>query len=117
MSPDELRDYVMMAPGPVEGPPIQERGLHPTNGAGLSARCVAKAILLLCQGNPALLDGPALGKDSATWKAAVARWPGVEAWLGGNSDYAVDWASNIARRVHGIPTVSLPADAAMGRIR
>lgn len=105
-TPAELRTIIMSAPDPLVGHIF---------GYEQAANAVAKAMLLVCEENPALLDPPEPATDidrmfhDAHWKAACARWPGLDRWLGGLSGFQFGWATNAVRYILSKPQVGNPA--------
>ena len=45
----------------------------------------------------------------APWKAAEARWPGLDDWLGGITGFQFGWANNAVRYILGAESVGNPA--------
>ena len=116
MSPSELRAHVEEAPTPLDGPALYDRfSSEPEKGYDMAGRAAAKAMLLVCTEDPALLSFPegATSTDKAfrdaPWKAAEARWPGLDDWLGGITGFQFGWANNAVRYILGAESVGNPA--------
>lgn len=122
MTPAEMREHLMGALDINEGEPIHRR-MPGTEGYEMAARCLGKALLLVCEDDPSLLDIPA-DKDGARgigaafhdahWGAAKARWPGINDWLGGVTGFQFGWANNAVRYALGTRTVGNPAILTVG---
>ncbi len=120
---EETRAYIESAPYPLEGLPINKRGLSGDEGYGLAALAAARAMLIVCEEDPSLLDVPSRESDphgfarashDANWKAACARWPGLDAWLGGISRFMFGWANNAVRYALGAEQIGNPALITVG---
>lgn len=116
-SPVEMREYIMSAPTPCEGPRVWERAQGEA-GYEMAALCAAKALLIVCEENPRLLDVPSKEDDprgverafhDAHWQAAKARWPGLNEWLGGITGFQFGWANAQVRYVMDVEQVGNPA--------
>lgn len=124
MTKAEMLSYIQSAPDPMEGPPITDRGLSGGAGYELAGLAAAKAMLIVCQEDPRLLDLPSAESDpsgvarathDAHWKAAVARWPGLDDWLGGITGFMFGWANNAVRYALGVEEVGNPACVSIER--
>lgn len=129
MTPHEMREYVMSAPAPLDGPPIWERpeSQHTSevdgttsmrHGYEMSALAAAKAMLIVADADPTLLSLPSVEDDPSgldraysdkPWQAAKERWPGLDEWLGGISGFQFGWANNAIRYILGTEAVGNPA--------
>lgn len=125
-TPQEWRDHLASLPAPMEGPspwkvtpPPEVLLVEPDKGAAqyqLAAELTAKAMLIVADEDPTLLDIPDEITDpyrradyDAAWKAAQARWPGLDDWLGGITLNMFGWANQLVRWIHGKPAVGNPA--------
>ena len=93
MSRKESREYIMEAPAPMDGAPIWAR-FKGEEGYSMAARAAAKAMLLIGEEDPDLLDAPP--EDDTLWNAAMARWPELNDWLGGITGFQHSWAVGTA---------------------
>lgn len=122
-TPEQVRDRIMAAPDPCDGPPIWERGVD-GDSYSLAADAISKAFLLAEEADPGVLERResypddceheilrGVEKDACTavWDAVTDRWPGFDEWVGGASGFMVGFAYNTARYVIGKRIVSNPA--------
>jgi len=124
MTPEEARAYVEAAPDPLSGPPIWEAYGPKDEGYDMSARATAKAMLIVAEADPTLLEVPSKEDDptgierafaAAHWKAAEDRWPGLDDWLGGITAFQFGWANNMVRYILGAEPVGNPAIVTVGK--
>lgn len=116
-TPQEWRDHLTALADPMVGPsPWKRRTLDGENQYQLAAELTAKAMLMVADDDPTLLDIPDSITDSyerasydAAWKAAEARWSGLDDWLGGITGNMFGWANQLVRYIHGKPPVGNPA--------
>jgi hypothetical protein len=116
-TPQEWRDYLDTLPEPLKGPsPWKKRGVAGEDAYQLAGELTAKAMLICADEDPTLLDIPDTITDSyahstydAAWKAAKARWPGLDNWLGGITGNMFGWANQLVRYIHEKPPVGNPA--------
>ena len=117
MTPAEMREYLMAALDIGEGEPIPRR-YRGEEGYEMAGRCLGKALLIVCESDPSLLDIPADKDDKlgfgaafhdAHWQAAKERWPDLDDWLGGVTGFMFGWANNAVRYSLGARTVGNPA--------
>lgn len=122
MTPTEMRAYLMAAIEPTQGDPIHVR-MPGMDGYEMAARCAARAMLIVCEENPRLLDVPTREDDptgfarathDAHWQAAKDRWPGLDDWLGGLTGFQFGWANNAVRYALGAEAVGNPALVSIG---
>jgi hypothetical protein len=82
----------------------------------LAGELTAKAMLIVADEDPTLLDIPDDITDSyaratydKAWLAAEARWPGLDNWLGGITGNMFGWANQLVRYIHTKEQVGNPA--------
>lgn len=118
-SPQEWREHLASLPEPLVGPSPWE-GIKWSDGSDdayqLASELTAKAMLAVVDDDPTLLDIPDSITDSyerasydAAWKAAEARYPGLNDWLGGITGNVFGWANQLVRYIHDKPPVGNPA--------
>ena len=117
-TPEEWRAHLEALPQPMSGPSPWARNdaMKGDDAYQLASELTAKAMLIVADEDPRLLDIPAAITDShdratydAAWKAAVSRWPGLDDWLGGISGNMFGWANRLVRYIHDKPAVGNPA--------
>jgi hypothetical protein len=121
----EMRERLLSAPSPTEGAAFAERTLTEAEAARfedvdeLKGTALAKAILLVCEENPSLLNVPGPVEDPTGVLAAnnrkplaaiLERWPDFIPWFGRLGAFEYGWAHNAARFVMGVPLVRNPVD-------
>lgn len=118
MTPQEWRDRLSALPDPMVGRSPWDSATvgRGQEAYGRAAELAAKAMLIVADEDPTLLDIPEGVDDSwdrayydAAWRAAEARWPGLDEWLGGITGFMFGWANNTVRYIHGKPPVGNPA--------
>ena len=122
MTPVEMREYLMTALEICEGDSIHRR-MPGMDGYEMAGRCLGKALLIVCEADPTLLEIPADKDDKsgigaafhdAHWGAAKAKWPGLDEWLGGTTGFQFGWANNAVRYALGARAVGNPAIVTVG---
>jgi hypothetical protein len=117
-TPQEWREYLDTLPEPMVGPsPWSKKGAMKGEDAyQLAGELTAKAMLIVADEDPSLLDIPDTITDGyrrasydAAWKAAEARYPGLDDWLGGITGNMFGWANGVVRYIHDKPPVGNPA--------
>lgn len=132
ISKEDWRKRLEALPMPLEGPSPWETSVSPerlaaeSNDPGaaryqLAAELTAKAMLVMADEDPSLLDIPEDITDSwdrsdysAAWDAAKEHWPGLDAWLGGITGNMFGWANQLVRWIHEKPPVGNPAIITIG---
>ena len=119
MTPQKWRDHLMSLSDPMVGPSPWAKSAGEDAGEDtyqLAAELTAKAMLIVTDENPTLLDIPESITDSyglasydAAWQAAQVRWPGLDDWLGGITGNMFGWANQLVRYIHNKPAVGNPA--------
>lgn len=117
----EWRARLDSLPEPMTGPGPWPDDVLPEGQTGhdayeLAAELTAKAMLIVADEDPTLLDIPDAVVDpyeradyDAAWQAAKLRWPGLDDWLGGISLNIFGWANQVVRYIHDKPPVGNPA--------
>lgn len=116
-TPQEWRDHLATLPEPMSDPnPWHTPGLKGEDAYQLAAEMTAKAMLIVADEDPTLLDIPDTITGSwnrayydAAWVAAKKRWPGLDDWLGGITGNMFGWANQLVRYIHDKPQVGNPA--------
>ena len=120
LSREEWRAKLDALPEPMTGSPpwenVQHGGKEGEDAYQLASEYTAKAMLIMADENPSLLDFPEGMTDSwdkamygATWEAAKERWPGLDDWLGGISGNMFGWANQLVRWIKEAEQVGNPA--------
>ena len=117
MSVLDWRDRLAALPEPMTGDnPWHTPGLEGEDAYQRAAELTAKAMLIVVDENPDLLNIPTSIVDpweranyDAAWQAAKDRWPGLNDWLGGITGNMFGWANQLVRHIHDVEQVGNPA--------
>lgn len=121
---EEWRAHLEALPEPMAGSsPWKRIGVKGEDTYQLVSELTAKAMLIVADEDPTLLDIPDSITDSygqasydAAWLAAEARWPGLDDWLGGITGNVFGWANQVVRYIHDKPPVGNPAIVTIERM-
>ena len=125
LTAQQMRERIEEAPYPLEGAPIFEREERdePMGNYGMAAESLARAMLVVAEEDPTLLDVPSKEEDPSgidrahndkLWEAVKARFPGVSDWLGGPTGFQYGWAHNAVRYALGREGGGNPAIMSIG---
>lgn len=124
MTPEELREKIEAAPEPCGGSRPWDRDMKGEDAYQMVAETLAKALLIVADANPTLLDvsveqaednsGFAAANNDKLWEAAQERFPGLAEWLGGPTGFQFGWAHGAVRFIKGAPQVGNPAIVNIG---
>ena len=117
-TPAEWRERIEARPEPLDGLAVWDR-FGSSDGYEAAGECLARALLILADERPELLDvtaererdpsGFEAADNDKLWEAAQERWPGLNDWLGGVTGFQYGWAHNIVRYIVGAPPTGNPA--------
>ena len=109
-TPQEWRDHLDSLPLPMVGPSPWQTASE--DSYQLAGELTAKAMLIVVDDDPTLLDIPDTvtggyerASYEAAWLAAKERWPGLDDWLGGITGNMFGWANGLVRYIHEKPPV------------
>lgn len=114
-TPQEVREKIEAAVTPLDGDKPWQRA---TGEAAyhMAAECLAKALLIVADRDPSLLDVDpetegswVAANNEKLWEAAKQEFPGLNDWLGGPTGFQFGWAHNIVRFIHEVEPVGNPA--------